>query len=73
MFAMDFSKAFDFATHKLLAGWIAVLGPVQTNTDCFETAIFFTLIRLEGALNHSGKCSFGEWINWFVWTEGRFV
>ena len=34
------------------------------NTDCLEPHFFYP-DSVEGALNHSGKCGFGEPINWF--------
>ena len=52
---------------------------VHTNPDIFETAYFFVLIRVDGAINRlwragSKQFGFGDQIHWFfVGGAGRFV
>ena len=51
-------KTSVFFTPRLLAVLyfcLINLDPVPTNSEIFETAHFFTRLRVDGALNHSGE------------------
>ena len=81
IYPTDTPRSYIFGTHwySSYAGVLYILGKwlesmVRLNRclrSCpdeyglFCNRIFFTLTRVEGALNHSGKCSFGERIKWF--------